>query len=452
VGRHGNEPAEAAELMMKRFKVFVVSLSTCLVIVLLIGAHIGKSASTDDSSYRHMAVFTEVLHRIKSDYVEEPNLANVTLGALNGLLESIDPFASYLNADQYKQYLEHKNNVKGSVGLTLSKRFGYVGVVSTLPGSPAAKAGLATGDLIESIKGVATRDMPLAYAELLLEGAPGSTVDISILRMRHPEPQKITMTRVIIPFPPVSSRMLESQIGYIKPQTLTAGKAAEVATAVKGLEKEGAKGLVLDLRQCAIGVPQEGVAVANLFLDSGLMTYLEGQKIPRKDFNADRSTTVTHLPLVVITNRGTADGAEIAATALLENKRAEVVGERSFGDAALRRAIKMDDGGAIILSVAKYYSADGKAIQDTGVVPSVPFVESEPFAATEEEEEAAPEQPEAKPAVPEQDNMLKKAIEVLTQGAPQAASNKSGQTKPLPSGPRSPENLLTPLNVPKPQQ
>ncbi len=414
--------------MSSRFKVFVVTFSTCLVVLLLVGAKLGRSENPE-GAYRQMAVFAEVLSHIKSDYVEEPDLKNVTLGALNGLLESIDPFASYLNADQYQQYLKNKDTYRGDVGMVLSKRFGYVGIVSALANSPAAKAGLTTGDLIENIQGIATRDMPLAYAELLLRGQPGTTVEISILRMRDPEPQKITLTRNIVAVPPVSARMLPDQLGYIRPETLTTGKAAEIAAAVKSLQSQGAKGLILDLRQCASGTAEEGIAVANLFLDKGLMTYLEGQRVPKKEFQASPANTVSHLPLVVTTNHGTADGAEIAASALLENKRAEVVGERSFGDASVRRAINVNDGGAIILSVAKYYSPLGKAIQDTGVIPSVPFVESEAFAELEDEDNPqTPAPPEAQK--PAEDNLLKKAIEVLKQEKAQTASNRNAPGVP----------------------
>jgi carboxyl-terminal processing protease len=359
-----------------------------------------------------MAVFTDVLRHIKSDYVEEPNLNNVTLGALNGLLESVDPFASYLNADQYKQYLRDKDAYKGDVGLVLAKRYGYVGVVGVLPGSPAAKAGISTGDLVESIKGVATRDMPLAYAEILLKGQPGADVEIQLLKVPDPEPQKVTLTRAVVAIPPVTVRMLPEQVGYVRPETLVAGKSAEVAAAVRSLEQQGAKRFILDLRNCAVGVPEEGIVLANLFLDKGLMTYLQGQQVPRKDFQADPAKAITRLPLVVTVNRGTADGAEIAAAALLENKRASVVGERSFGDAAVRRAIGLDDGGALILSVAKYYGPLGKAIQDTGVIPSVAYVESEPAIDLEDETAAQPQPPPA-PAKPEDDSLLKKAVEVL---------------------------------------
>src|SRR5215467_2490685 len=157
--------------MNSRAKFLVVVSSTLLVLLLLLGTVLGKGTS-NEGPYCHLAVYTDVLSRIKSEYVEEPDMKSVTLGALNGLLESIDPFASYLNVDQYKEYQKH-TDAKGDVGLVLSKRFGYIGVVSAVPGSPAAKAGLSTGDIIETIKGVGTRDMPLAYATLLLRGDPG---------------------------------------------------------------------------------------------------------------------------------------------------------------------------------------------------------------------------------------------------------------------------------------
>src|SRR5579862_4050435 len=150
--------------MSSRIKYFVVSTSTCLTVLLLVGSVLSKGASNADDTLKHIGVFSDVVAHIKSEYVEEPDMKSVTLGALNGLLEAIDPFASYLNADQYKEYLKTKDARKADVGLILSKKFGYVGVVGSIPGSPAAKAGLATGDMLETIKGVATRDMPLAYA------------------------------------------------------------------------------------------------------------------------------------------------------------------------------------------------------------------------------------------------------------------------------------------------
>jgi carboxyl-terminal processing protease len=396
--------------MNSRAKFLVVISSTFLVLLLLLGTVLGKGTSPDNP-YRHLAVYTEVLNRIKGEYVEEPDLKSVTLGALNGLLESIDPFASYLNADQYKEYQKH-SDAKGDVGLILSKRFGYIGVVAAVPGSPAAKAGLTTGDIIETINGVATRDMPLAYTNLLLRGNPGTSVDVTVLR-RQPEPQKITLVRAIPNPSAVISKVMPDDVGYIRPETLSAARVQQVAADLRDLQNKGAKRLVLDLRQCAVGEPEDGVALADLFLDSGLVTYLQGQRVARQDFKADASKVVWKLPVVVLTNRGTADAAEIASAALEDNNRAKVVGERTYGDASLRRALTMDDGSAIILSVAKYYSPSGKAIQDTGVTPGELVQEPEPQVETDEDGEAVrPEanQPEHKPG---EDVILKKAIEVL---------------------------------------
>jgi len=429
--------------MKSRSKALVVSFSTCLAALLLVGAVLDQSTSSE-AAYRHLRVYTEVLSRIKSDYVEEPDLKNVTLGAINGLLQSVDPFASYLNADQYREYLKQRDASKGEVGLVLSWKYGYLGVVDAVPGSAADKAGLTTGDMLETIRGISTRDMPLAYAELLLRGKPGTTVEISILSMRQPEPRRITLTRSVLEYPPVTHQLLPDQVGYVRSESLAPGKAAEIAAAIKDLESQEAKRLILDLRHCATGPPEEGIAVANLFLNKGLITYLQGQRVSRQNFQADPAKLVTRLPLVVITNRGTAGGAEVAAAALLDNKRAEVVGEPTYGNAAIRKPINMDDGGAIILSVGKYYSPSGKAIQDVKVTPTVQVIESEPIMEAEEEPEpAVPER-----AAPEEDRLLKRAIEVLIKGAAQEAKNAPA-ARQAERELRPGRVIVTPLEAPK---
>jgi carboxyl-terminal processing protease len=435
--------------MSSRLKLLVVMLSSCLVAMLLVGAVVGRSASPEDA-YRHLAVYTEVLSRIKSDYVEEPDMKSVTLGAVNGLLESIDPYASFLNADQYKSYLKVKDTQKGGVGLILSKRYGYVGIVDAIPGSPADKAGLSTQDMIETIKGISTRDMPLAYAEVLLNGEPGTTVELTVLRLRRStEAQKVTLTRAVLKPPPVAARMAAEGIGQIEVPALDPGKVKEVAQALSELQKKGARKLILDLRHSAAGAPQEGVALANLFVDQGLLTYLQGQKVSRQNFEADPSRTINRDPLVVLTNRGTAGGAEVAAAALLDSKRAmAVVGERTYGDAALRKTITMEDGSAVILSVAKYYSPSGKAIQDNAVTPTVAVLDQEPVVDLDEDAPERPEPPEP-PRKPENDAVLQKAIEVLTKGLPPAEERKASGPAPMPPEERK---LLTPMGPAKPPQ
>jgi carboxyl-terminal processing protease len=277
-------------------------------------------------------------------------------------------------------------------------------------------------------------------------------VELSVMAVRHPEPRKLTLTRAAIDYPRVTSKMMADHVGYMQVQAMVPGTTAQIAEAVKDLQKQGAVKLILDLRYCGTGTPEEGIAAANLFQQKGLMTYAEGQHYPRKDFEADPSKAITALPLVVLTNRGTAAGAEVAAAALLDSKRAEqVVGERTYGDASVRQAIAMDDGGAIILSVAKYYSPSGKAIQDAGVTPTVAVVEAEPAAAdatADEDEDSAPEEtPAAKPG---DDPILKKALEVAVKGA----TADAGQQPGTPAGqvPQSAVQPDTPSHVPAPQR
>jgi carboxyl-terminal processing protease len=406
--------------MSSRLKYLVVSTSTCLTLLLLIGIGLGRSASADDT-YKHLGVFSDVVSRIKSEYVEEPDMKSVTLGALNGMLEAIDPFASYLNADQYKEYLKNRDAKRADVGLIISKKYGYlgeVGVVGTIPGSAAAKAGLNTGDMIETIGGVATRDMPLAFASLLLKGDPGSTVDLSVIRARHPEPTTIKLTRSMVTLPAVETRMLANNVAYINVDALSPDIVKQVAAAVEQAQKNGAQKLMLDLRNCAAGSPEDGIALANLFLKSGRITYLTGQKVPRQNFDADPAKAVTALPLAVLVNRGTASGAEIAAAALQDDKRADLVGERTYGDAALRKAITMEDGGAIILSVAKYYSPEGSAIQDKQVTPANPVSDADAIVDVDDNGDPITDDVTDKAPIKkvEDDAVVKKALELLAKG------------------------------------
>lgn len=399
--------------MSSRLKYFVVSSSTFLTLLLLVGWGLSKGASQDET-FKHIGVFSDVVGHIKSEYVEEPDMKSVTLGALNGLLEAIDPFASYLNADQYREYTKNSGAKRADVGLILSKKTGFVGVVGVVPNSPAAKAGISTFDMIESIKGIATRDMPLAYAAMLLQGEPGSSVDLSVVRVRRGEPSPVKLTRALLTLPPVESKMLADQVGYINLDAVSPAHVKEVAAAVQKLEKDGAKKLIVDVRGCSMGSPEDGIALANLFVDKGRITYLQGQRVPRQNFDADPSKAITKLPVAILTNRGTAEAAEILAAAVQDNKRGKVVGERTYGDAAQRKAITMEDGGAIILSVAKFYSPDGKAIQDTGVVPATPAADTEAQIEYDDNGDPLPqsEQAQQKKGV-EEDAVVKKALEVL---------------------------------------
>lgn len=413
--------------MSSRFQNTLVTLSGILVALLLVGVVLGQNrpaASTDP--YRHLNVFTEVLAKIKSDYVEEPDMKSVSLGAVNGLLVSVDPFACYLNADQYKQYLKTLENPRAGVGLILSRKYGYeIGVVASIPGSPAEKAGLATGDIIEAINGIQTRDMPLAYADVLLHGEPGTTVELRVLRLSRPEPVAVKLTRAVVQPPPIESKMLDAETGYIAAVDLRAGKAAAVAEAVRQLMAKGARKLVLDLRNSALSVPEEGAALADLFLDKGSIATVKGQTVKQQSYEASPAKTVFRGPLVVLTNRGTTGAAEVAAAALAAQKRAEIVGERTYGDAAMRKPIATGDGGAVLLAVAKYYTPEGKAINETSVMPQHLVADAAP-QTFDEEEPGVPAPQDLKQPERKEDAVLKKALEVLNGRQAQALAAPYG--------------------------
>jgi len=396
-----------------KMKAVILTFSAGLLLFTLAGG-LKVRASSNDGAYRQIQVYSEVLSRVRSEYVEEPNITNVTDGALHGLLDSLDPDSSYLTPEQYKEYKSPRADTKGNIGAAVSKRFGYATVVSVIPGGPADKAGLQGTDILEAIENQSTHDLSVAEIHNMLAGAPGSTITVSVVRPRRAEPQKITITRAVVAIPPVSEKLMDNNIAYIQVDAFTKGKSQEVASRIKEAEKSGAKKLILDLRNCAEGDEAEGIATANLFLNHGTIAYLQGQKVSRETFNADPSKAVTNLPLAVLVNRGTAGPAEIVAAAVMENARGDVVGDKTFGEGSMQKLIDLPDGSALILSVAKYYSPSGKAIQDAAVTPNVVVAanDDDSALADDDDDEAAPEQ--EKPQAPQPDLPLQKAVQLLS--------------------------------------
>ena len=404
--------------MPKSSKILLLAVSVVLVLAVFLGVNqrgVRAAAAPQEGAYRQINVYSEVLQHIQTDYVEDPNIHLVTNGALRGLLESLDADSSYLTAADYKTYKEDKGG-KAQVGINVSKRYGYATVVSTVAGSPADKANLNDGDIIEAIGTQDTRDLSLVMIRLLLEGQPGSELTLSVVRPRRSTPEKISMTRVAITQPPVGETMYEnSSILYLKPGILDHDHVQQVETKLKAMQKAGNRKVLLDLRDVAAGDMAEATLMANFLLKTGTVAMLEGQKVQKQTFTADPSKALnTTAPVVVLVNRGTAGPAELVAAALQDNKRADLVGEKTFGEGAQQKTFDLPDGAALILSVAKYESPSGKKLQDEGVTPGMVVASSneEDVAADEDESDTAPPPPAPKPTM-QVDEQLSKALELL---------------------------------------
>jgi carboxyl-terminal processing protease len=401
--------------MSKKIQVLLLTSSMLIIAFVLIGSlgvRASGASSSGDVTLKHIGVYSEVLYRVRAEYVEEPNMSAVTNGALHGLLESLDADSSYLTASEYKVFKQKKTEGKAGIGATVSKRFGYAAIISVIPGGPADKAGLNSGDIIETVEGLSSHDLSLAAVKNHLVGEPGSRLELTIIRTRKIEPQKITVVRDVVTLPAVTEQMAADNVGIVKAQVLTKGKAAEIADKIKSLQKKGAKKLVLDLRNNSEGDEEEGVAVANLFLGKGNIGSLQGQKYEKVTYTADPQKKITDLPLAVLVNRGTAGAAEIVAAAILDNTRGDVLGDKTFGEGSVQKLIEVPDGSALILSVAKYYTSAGKVIQDTGITPNIPVAANDEIVAISEDDDSTTTD-EPQKAQPKEDEQLRRAIEVL---------------------------------------
>ena len=384
--------------MSPRSRLLVALASTALVGYVALGALLGRVIG--DTSYGQLAVFNEVVRLVVEAYVEPVNLDRAMAGARLGLGDALDGDSGYLDAEEFRLYQQPPRDDDADIGAVLTRRFAFLMVVSSRPGSPAERAGLRPGDIVKSIDGRHTRPLVAATGQRLLRGAPGSVVKLAILRAGA-DPFDVSAVRErLVPAAP-RGRMLEDGTGYLKVAEFPVRVGEDVRAQVEALRQSGAKGLVLDLRAAAWGAPEEGARVAEVFLKGGVVAKLAGTKVPEQVLSADPARTAWDGPLAVLVNAGSAGPAEIVAAAMLEAGRAPVVGEHTFGRAGVQKAVPLHDGG-LVLTVAKYSTPKGEAIHGRGVAPSVPV------AAADEDAEA--EEGEAR------DLILEKALEVLRDG------------------------------------
>jgi carboxyl-terminal processing protease len=411
--------------MNRVVRIGIFSVSVVIFCYAGLGHVLGRTP--DDKSYKSMLVYSEVLQKIQQDYVDQPNMHLVTAGSLRGLLESLDAESSYLTPREYSEYKQKLQNAgSGESGLTLSKRFGYIIVISVLPESPAEKAGIHSGDIFESIGGFTTRDMSVGQALNLLTGQPGSGIKVSVVRRGRAQPEEVDLVRQKLAPAKINSQKVDPDVLVLRLPSLDSGRSEDVRSRLLEAEKQGIHKVILDVRECGRGPASEAISVARLFVSSGTLATLRGQTVSSQVFSADSSKVIWKNPVSVLIDGTTSGAAEVLASAIAANHRGDLVGERTFGLASEQKLITLDDGSALILTVANYYNPGGKSILEEGVIPSeVVHATAADEVDTSDEDVTAPDtqkEPFAgpRPLSPE-DPIFRKALELLKTPAKKAA-------------------------------
>lgn len=407
--------------MSAKIRIAIVMLSAGVAFYAIAGGFPwDRGATAKGNQWAQLRIFDEVLYRISKDYVDEPDMERVRTGALRGLADGLDAYSAYLTPAQVAGYVPVEHGVHAVGGMALSKYGGYVYVVSCWKGSPAERSGIATGDIIEYIGKAPTRDMSLYDAEMLLTDVTNGPHEVKLFRAG--QSLTVTFTNGPVVAPAVESRMIEPGVGYVGVTSLSTGKAAEVRSAIDQLSGKGMNRLVLDLRGCATGTLEDGANVANIFVGSGVL----GRKIGRGGVEGAAIEAQAALvgfkgPLTVIVDPSSAGAAEVVASSVLAAKRGDVVGERTFGAGVELELFKLRDGGAMLITVAKYAPASGKPFIEEGVAPSVEVKRAVPeIVVPEDQDDEQPATPDERPVVKPapkppaaEDVQLKKALEVL---------------------------------------
>ncbi len=327
------------------------------------------------SIYDELKTFTEVLDIIQKSYVEPSSSKELVYGAIKGMLNSLDPHSSFLTPDEFKELEIETKGKFGGVGIEITLREGWLTVVSPIEDTPAYKAGIKPGDKIIKVNNKSTKDMSLTEAVKLIRGPEGTKVTLTVFRKGFAEPKEFEITRSIISIKSVKVKTLEDQYAHIRLTSFQENTSKKLAKALKALEKKHpVKGIILDMRNNPGGLLDEAVKVADEFLDEGLIVYTKGRlKEQGMRFTARKNKSPHHYPLVVLVNEGTASAAEIVAGALQDHHRALIIGRPTFGKGSVQTVMPLEDGSALRLTTAWYYTPNGRSIQAKGIDPDLVF-------------------------------------------------------------------------------
>jgi carboxyl-terminal processing protease len=349
-------------------------------------------AAVGRQDYESLEAFSNILSIVRKNYVENVETKNLVSGAINGMLNSLDPHSAYLTPDLYKELQSDTQGRFGGLGIEITVKGGILTVVSPIEDTPAAKAGIKPGDQIFKIEEEFTKDMSLVDAVKKMRGAKGTKINLTIKREAVADLLEFTLVRDVIRVQSVRTRSLEPGYGYIRLAQFQERSDRDLQRTLEKMaaEKTGIKGVVLDLRNNPGGLLTQAVRVSDMFLDSGLIVYTEGRiESQKQKYFAHKDGTWTDFPVVVLVNGGSASASEIVAGALQDHKRAVVLGTKTFGKGSVQTILPLDDSSALRLTTARYFTPKGRSIQATGIVPDI-IVESTPVQDGKVEERRRP--------------------------------------------------------------
>jgi carboxyl-terminal processing protease len=394
--------------MTSRTRLWVLAISTPVIAFAIIGGYLGQAMAAKDDAYQHLRVFEDVVSLVLNNYVEEVNVQTAMRGAMRGLADGLDPDSAFLTPDLVKTVESNAPAGPADVGVELTRQY-YLRVVSAREGSPAAKAGLRTGDYIRAIDAKATRDMSAFEGERLLHGAAGSKVTLLVIRGNAADPHEITLIREKASGAELTSKMADASTGLIHVNEFSKDSPARLKQAIESLTKSGASRFVIDLRGAAAGDLDDGVAAARLFVKSGTIAVKQG-KAAKEQVAANSGDGAVAAPAVLLVSQGTAGAAEVFAAALDGNDRAKLIGERTLGRAARQRLVKLPDGSGLLLTMQRYLTPASKPIHEKGLEPDVEVDQPEVEFGSEP---------------PTTDATLDKALQVLSEKQVGSIANKA---------------------------
>ena len=356
------------------------SRANVILILLFAGALLflfnGKSAhvkADTDEVYENIDIFTEVLRQVEKNYVEPQEPKSLIQGAIKGMVRELDPHSSFLTKEEHEELMVETKGEFSGIGIEITIKDRILTVVSPIEGTPADKAGIQPGDKIVKVEGESTQDMSLLDAVKQIRGPEGTDVKLTIIRKGVDKPMEFTITRGVIPIRSVKHHTLTPDIGYVRIASFQSDTAEDVSSALEELEKEGrVKGLVIDLRNNPGGLLSQAIEVSDLFVDSGIIVSTKGRGNGHNiKATAHKNKHSREYPIIVLVNGGSASAAEIVAGALQDNKRALILGTRTFGKGSVQTILPLSDGSGLRLTTARYYTPSGRSIQSSGIVPDI---------------------------------------------------------------------------------